>query len=517
MAHPSEKPGGKEVQKAPEKRLTTQEKRQLRAKLIAEKDKRVAEIREEFEKRIRKSSEKISEVAIGEIEAQMNKQLIEVNKFYKEEIAKLDQHKVSVSQSFDKLSAEIIQRANDKANARKIMIVMIMERNMSGEYMTTEEAAEIDMALDKLATFQQNNPKLEKLYNKITAEETLAESDYAQVLDMLKPYDLKKANPSSTEAFQASHAGILIGAMSADQRKELVQQMIKTEKGNPEQFVDMLISMGLMDEQTALQTLEGTKYKDDVSKKIEDGTYKKRHKEMEAARQEYHQQREAHYSKYRGQYNKNIVDKVISGKGLLGLGGMVWGFLTTTINVMASRRKGEKMHQWLGRAAKNPYVYAGLAGMAAGAEITGSNLKAGTWFGAGPVSRVFNDVMEDDGGEPEVADYKANARSKLKEIKESAPQSMLSYLENGGYNKVQELRTKIDQEKRFRQAKNMPLVITVDELITMETNPDQLARLQSLKGSNEQNRSRQLTTISEAGYILKLTTNEQFNETFKTA
>ncbi len=511
MGKSAEKPGGNEAPKnAPQKRLTTEEKREIRAKLIEEKDKRVAELREEFEERVRRSSEKISEIAIGKWEEQMNKQLQEINEVYKAEIAKLD----AAIEPRENFKEEIIQHANDKANARKIMVVMIMERHMSGEYVTTEEVAEIDMALEKINEFQEKNPQIEQLYKKIKDEESLKESDYAQVIDMLEPRDLKTADRTSRESLRASHAGILMGAMNEDQRKELVTQFIKSEKGDSEKFVDMMISMGYLQEQDALQLLEGSKYKDQISKKIEDGTYKKQQKEMEAARKEYQQQREQYYSKYRGNYNKNIAEKVFSGKGLIGLGGMVWGFLTTAVNVMASRKKGEKFHKWIGRAATNPYVYAGLAGIAAGAEITGSNLKAGTWFGAGPISRGFNDLMEDKDEEPEVADYKANARNKLKEIKSNAPQSMVAYLENGGFNRIQELRAKIDREKRFRQSKKMPLVITIDELITMETNPAQISRLQSLKGTNDQNRNAQLTTISEAAYILQIDTNEKFVQVF---
>ncbi|HMR00975.1 MAG TPA: hypothetical protein PKA32_01165, partial [Candidatus Gracilibacteria bacterium] len=270
MGKSAEKPGGNEAPKnAPQKRLTTEEKREIRAKLIEEKDKRVAELREEFEERVRRSSEKISEIAIGKWEEQMNKQLQEINEVYKAEIAKLD----AAIEPRENFKEEIIQHANDKANARKIMVVMIMERHMSGEYVTTEEVAEIDMALEKINEFQEKNPQIEQLYKKIKDEESLKESDYAQVIDMLEPRDLKTADRTSRESLRASHAGILMGAMNEDQRKELVTQFIKSEKGDSEKFVDMMISMGYLQEQDALQLLEGSKYKDQISKKIEDGTY----------------------------------------------------------------------------------------------------------------------------------------------------------------------------------------------------------------------------------------------------
>lgn len=494
--------------------LSSKEKAKTIENLRTAMEEKVEQIREDFEDRMKKSSPDVSERAIGKWEQLMIEQIKEVKKFYQYEIDKLKQ----ASSRREAFVGNIVEQVNEKANTRRMMILMLMESKMEGEYVTTEEVADIDESLQKITEFVKTNPRIEKTYNKINSKEKLTKEDYQVVINMIEPVDMTKISPNSPEAFRATFAGTLMGVMSMDQRKELVKQFKESnKKEHTADFVDILLRLGLLSDEDGVDLVKGTQDEQQIAQKVEKGFYKEERDRMDEARKEYRAQREQFYKQYRGKYNKNIVEKVISGKGILGIGTFVWGFLTTAINVMALKKKGEKPHQWLGRVAKNPYVYAGLGGMAAGAEITGSNLKAGTWFGAGPVSRVVGDVLEDNEKEPEIADYKANAREQLAKVRESSPKQFIGYLEHGGFSTMQELRAKIDREKKFRSAKGFPLHITVEELLQMETDPEQKARLQALKGKNEQAINKNLTITSEAAYALQISTNDAFVTEFKKA
>lgn len=324
---------------------------------------------------------------------------------------------------------------------------------------------------------------------------------------MLKPYDILSQRSANTAAYEATSAGVLVGAMSSKEREELIHHFMDSERKNETpQLIDAFLTMGLLEDEQAVSLLKGTPYETEIKQKIETGHYKQERARME-------QEQEKNFEKYRGIYNENIVSRVV-GKPLFGLLGMVWGVATVGLNMMVSYPKGsgpgrmKRIAAWAKNVVKNPYTWAGLAATAGGAELTSTSLKTGGWFGAGPISRMLEKSEKEDEKLPEI---EKASREKLREIHDAGPKPLDAYLKNGGFETIQKLRDQIIREKKRR-------IITIDELMKLETSDAQRARLQQMKlipTESQESINAKLTTISEAAFVLKIKTDQEFQKAYK--
>lgn len=477
-------------------------------RVLKERDEKLKLIEKAFDDRIKKSSRNVSQRAIGAWEKMKNRQLREVAAFYSAKIKEFEQQAGTTSQGKETLAQELIKEAGQKAETRRIFLITLLESKIEGEHATTEEVAAIDKAVEGITQFEKQNPELEKLFEKITGKEALEESDYDKVIKILKPHDIISQDATSGAAFEATSAGILVGAMSVKEREQLVKYFMESDKkAETPQLVDALLVMGLLEEHQVTSLLKGTPYENEINQKMKQGHYKQE-------RQRIAQARESHVQKYRGIYNENINSRFWGQKPFFGLLAMVWGTTTFALNALVSYPKGsgkgrmKRVATWMKNMTKNPYTWAGLAATAGGAEVTGTSLKTGGWFGTGPIARMLE---KSDKKKDQMPELEATAHQKLEEIREAGPTPLNAYLEHGGFNTIKELRKNIIRENKKR-------IITIDELIKLETNPAQKQRLQQMKlipTENEESINAKLTTVSEAAFILKIKNDEEFQEAYK--
>lgn len=111
----------------------------------------------------------------------------------------------------------------------------------------------------------------------------------------------------------------------------------------------------------------------------------------------------------------------LAGKPMVGALVGLWGLVLTTFNLVANIPNMKKEGNW-GAIAKNPYIYAGIAGMAAGTEIfTGTLNDNSEWFGNGLLSKTATEL----GGEKE-SQKEASTRA--------AKQKLTKYFSQGNNN-----------------------------------------------------------------------------------
>lgn len=163
----------KTPEKAGEKPVSSKELEAFTTKLLKERDKQLEKIEEAFDKRMKESSEKVSQRAVGAWKSMKNRQLREVAAFYDGKIKEFEQRAKSSSKSRESIAEELISDAEQKAETRRVFLIMLLESKVKGEFVTTEEVAQIDSAIEGLSAFEQKNPQLEELFNKIVEKRDL--------------------------------------------------------------------------------------------------------------------------------------------------------------------------------------------------------------------------------------------------------------------------------------------------------------------------------------------------------
>ena len=496
----NEKPQQPKPKSAPEKRdLET-----VIENMTKERDEKVMLIRETFNERIAKSSNKISERAIGAWENMRNKQINGIYNFYNSKIEEFKTKAMQGWQDREALATQLMEEARQKADTRKLLLTMLIDSKKKGESVTTKEVAEIDKAASGLMEFEKTHAHLEPLITKMAKKEKpLEKSDYEAVVAILSPHDIAKEGATSAAAFEATAAGILVGAMSPEQRGELIKVFMSgNRRSETPALMDAFLGMDIITYAQARELLKGTAFEEKITKKIDSGKYN-------GQRADLAKQREKDTAKYSGIYNQNVVSRFI-GKPLLGLVAMVWGVATMGVNFLMARKKGEKgtTLKALGRSLKNPRFLGGAAAAGVGLEIAGTGMKTDAgWFGGGAISRGLDKVGESTKEEntPE-----SKAKNFIQEIKEKGSKALKAYITNGGYTSMKNLRTEIIRERS--EHKN-PRKISLEELIKTEKDPNQKARLQamlSLSPAERHSINLDIEKVAEAGSILKIKTNDQF-------
>lgn len=508
---PSKAPEHKEV-----KPPTRKEVEAFKKKLEEDYKKQKELIEKTFDERMKESSDTVSQRAVGAWERMKAKQLADLEAFYNTQLRALKERAKTASGSREKLAESLRKEAEEWAKGRRLLLTNIMSSIMKTEHVTTEEVAEIDRAINEaineFTAYEKLHPELDDLFTRIVNKEKLKPEDYSMVVKILNPLDLTKHPTGDKTGIETTAAGLLVGAMSAEQRGELIKTFMRSgRKNETPQLIDAFITLGLITETQAENLLAGTPYLQQVQTKRESGHYERERKRITAAR-------EKQYQKYRGIYAENINNRFWFRKPFWGALAMVWGATTFAVNAMVSYPKGsgkgrlKRVATWMGNMAKNPYTWAGLAAAAGGAEVTGTSMKTGGWVGAGPISRAIESIGEDEEKGPSIEE---NARKRLEEIRASGPPHLNEYLENGGFKTLQKLRTEILRERKEGRQKRS---INIGELLKMETDERQIRRLQALKARTPlsvQTINARFITVSEAAHILKLKTEKAFLETYK--
>ncbi|MBU1953666.1 hypothetical protein KKH03_01690, partial [Patescibacteria group bacterium] len=422
---------------------------------------------------------------------------------------KIEEYKKAAPQSLDreKYAQELMEEARQKADTRRVLMETLIDSKKKGEGVTTEEVAQIDKAVNGLIEFEKTHAHLDPLLEKIAKKEKpLEKADYEAVIAILTPHDIIKDDAVSQSAFESTAAGILVGAMTPEQRVELIKVFMYGERrSETPALMDTFLGMDLISDAQARELLKGTPFEEEIVKKIESGQYRAQRKALA-------QQRDKDAEHYRGIYNENVVGRFM-GKPLLGLVAMVWGGATMFVNFLMARQKGEKFTtiKALGRSLKNPRFLLGAGVAAGGLEVTGTGMKLREgWFGGGAVSRGIERIGKWAEGEEKGKTLEEKAKNVITEIKENGAPPLKSYLEKGGYMALTTLRAEIIAE---RAQHKKPRNIELAELIKTEKDSDQKARLQDMLALPQASRdiiNDDLGMVAEAGSILKLKSNEEF-------
>jgi hypothetical protein len=307
-------------------------------------------------------------------------------------------------------------------------------------------------------------------------------------------------------SFEATSAGVFLGMMSQAQRYKLVEVFMDSpKKKDTVVLIDAFLSTGnltrdqgeaLFQEAVSKGVLTQEQFAADYKKKLDSGYYQEQVNKFKAMLEE------EKGRDYTGIFSENIVNRAV-GTPIVGGLAAFWGFLVAAVNIMVTVANKDDKHK-IASILKNPYVYAGLGGMAVGIEMV--TVKKGTsLLDGGAISTALEGASES--GEKEQQTVERNARTRISEVMDS-PTEITAYLKEGGFTTIQALRT----EKISHQQKPE---IKVDELLPLEKDATNKARLEAMKHLEyvkEEEVNTRLTLVSEACSILKIDDKDKFTK-----
>ncbi len=173
------------------------------------------------------------------------------------------------------------------------------------------------------------NPEKLALLQKILAKSTLEPQDYQKIVSFLHPADLRTIQGDANKLFEASESGLLIAAMSPEQRLELVKAFYQLKPAAEAQdFVDALIYAKVLTLQQAetLSNQEGVKPAEQqrLKQALENGNFSAGIREYEKLLAS-----TAHANEGRGAGSIFSDNTTMAALGMIGLGG-----LTAILNAM---------------------------------------------------------------------------------------------------------------------------------------------------------------------------------------
>lgn len=482
--------------------------------------KRRDELVERLEKlkseKVSPGSSDLSERANAIMQSIIQKQLDEIDGLKVEAEKKFQEESKQGHQSLDLLADEILKDLTDKGTVKIASFESTMNRLVKDKFVVTSEVYEISKVLEGIEAVQKASPELQQAFQKLQENKELTDDDFKAIIASLNPFDIDQQRHDSSKNFEATNAGVCLRFMRPDQRYKLVE-MFMDPTINPQknkdsvQFLEALLSSGHLtrtqgEELFAKAIKTGLLTEDDYEKtykpKLETGgEYEKANRELQKAVEEELQKG------YYGEYADNIMNRVV-GKPALGALTTAWGFILVLLNVLANKKD-------LKNLAKNPYFYAGLAGMGYGAEMMTSTMKKGAseyaWgtVGGGIVSHAINSMDNQSDAEKE----QKQARAKLEKLYPAMNPTAKEYIEQplGGFETI----AKVREEKETQELIGEERIITLDDLIKAETSTDakeKIMAMKELKPSEQEACVIQINEVAEIGPRLNVTSDRDFKK-----
>jgi hypothetical protein len=473
----------------------------------------VDRVEEIFKKHVSAANPALQERGFPELERMKAGWIADIEKLFNERKQKYEEMSVTAGMNMPaerrNLMNEILAGATRDAETKLKLIEGAIEKTKTGEQVGSADAGNVERAVKGVEKLMNANPDLQETGLKLTEgknrADDLTERDYFNVITLLRPYDISRQSTDAKSTFEATSAGTLIGLMSPEQRYRLMQVLMTSQKKDETvSIMDGLLSVGLlsrdqgeslMKEAIAKGLLTQQRFDGDFKAKFEQGYY-------DAEVQKYRAIINAEdRQKYAGVYSENIMNRVV-GRPLVGGLLALWGLILVTLNVAANWKDKQAM-------LKNPYIYAGAAGVLAGTEIaTGTLNRKTSWFGAGVVSRGLYKLG--GAGDEKKNYFEMETRGKIANVLLNAPAPLVAYLDGGGYATMLELRAEKSQKGE------KPLV-TVDELIQKEktkgadAQAGRLAQLKTMSFVSVADVNMKLNMVSEgASNVLNIENNEAF-------
>lgn len=469
-------------------------------KSFAEKKEEVLdEFVEKYKPKISPGSRDIDEIALGKFNNTVGKLKLEIDECFNQRMQDFASAAAQSVADREALKDELIDKAAEDARKRIDGYKAILDKYVKGPEVVTSEVRDIDHAVSGMDKVLNGDPKLQEVMEKLGKKEKLDKADYERVVYFLNPQDVNKPTQSPEETFDASAAGYLIGMMNVGQRVELVEVFIDSNKGNDaSQLIDAFLRAGLIEKEDGEKLfllaidkgkLQQKTFEDDFQKKLSEGFYAEEvGKNRDAIQGEVNQY-------YNGIYATNIMNRVV-GRPLIGGLMAAWGLIWFGLNAAVNK----------GKFWKSPYSFAALAAAGVGTEVATGGLKRGApWIGGGVFGQMFHG---DDTTEKRIGRLEDNARNQLMEVYKGGPDELVSYLNNGGYETIRDLRLQMEREKKEPY-------VTIDGLIKIEAekNPvqrDRLEKMKTLAIVNEDSINKKMNKVAEASHILKIKDNETF-------
>ncbi len=404
----------------------------------------------------------------------------------------------------DTMLQQLLDTATVEAQQKIQALDAVIQRNKKDVFITTGEAYEIEKAVLGVDKMLEEDKKIQEAGMKLMEGKNLADQDYLYIVSILNPYDVFKQRTDIKNTFEATSAGVLVGMMSPSQRYRLVEVfMDSAKKKDTTVLIDAFLRTGnlsrdqgeaLLNEAVSKGILTNEQFQRDFKAKLDQGYY-----EQEV--QKFKQMIETEVRKdYTGVFADNIMNR-LSGRPVIGGIMALWGFILVALNLTANIKNKSS---WL----KNPYIWAGAAGMMAGTEIASGTVKMGTpWLGAGVIGRGLESMSETD--EAKKNALKKKARDDIGNFIMNSPKELVDYLDKGGYETMLEIR-------RAKIAEKKSQAFNLDELIESEKKKSgtQAQKLTALKTStfiSETEINKKFNTLAEeADNILGLQNNAEF-------
>jgi len=502
----------------PEKAATPLEKStQAFAEKLEERREALVERLEKLRSdKVSPGSSDLDERANAIMQSIIQKQLGEIDTLKTEAETKFKERAQLGSQSLDVLADEILKDVTEKGTVKIQSFESTMNRLVKDKFVVSSEVYDIAKVLEGIASIEKDTPELQAAFQKLQENKELTDNDFKAIIQSLNPLDVNQQRQDSTKSFEATNAGVCLRFMRPDQRYKLVELFMDSSI-NPEkskdtvQLLEALLSAGqltrLQGDELFQKTIKaGLLTQEDYEKtykpKLETGgEYEKAAQELQKTIDEERQK------EYYGQYADNIMNRVV-GKPMVGALTTAWGFMLVLMNVLANKSN-------LKALAKNPYFYAGLAGMGYGTEMMTGTMKKGAspqlfgTVGGGIVSNAIETMDNESDADRE----QKNARKRLEKLYPSMTPLAKEYIEQplGGFETI----TKIRNEKEAKELEGDKLVITIDELIEAEKSSDakeKLISMRSLKQSEQDACLIQLNQIAEITPRLNVTSNVDFKK-----
>lgn len=490
--------------------------KEFQKSMIKQRDKLISEVGKAFDKKLTPGSGKIDERAVHRMEEIRNKQQLAIHYFFKHKINEYAKNIESQNSNLKELATELQKSAIAKGNKRIDALKGILENKIEGSQVTNLDVLEVDMAIQVMESFEEDNPTLPALMEKVLKRTNLTEEDYKQIVNLINPLDMRgKAREGSSvkdpiKLFEATTAGAFIGSMDDGQRLDLAIAFMKTpgKKNQTKAFLDSMLNMGLFNKVNGETVLDKAKELNVITQGEYTGMITKLNNDVyarEAA--EYGREIEKELNKfYKGRYARGLVDRMV-GKPFWGILAMGWGAATLALNTMVA--KGNPKHF-------GPYWYAGLAGLIFGTESAFGSLKRGDSetggvlastfaLGSGPVSAGLSKI----GDKSEKQEGLENNEKLFKKDYLNSPKEVRQYLDKGGFAKILELKAEISKDKNRTKEINVTELLKLEDTGKPGADDERyglLNAMMSTLNNKAQNCTRALNRLSNLAATLKIKT-----------
>lgn len=454
-------------------------------KLEEKRDEALEKIDEIYEQKYKELKIRPKSIAEGELNRLVDNQRKKIREFYGEKISKLIALRGDIDAQFNEMNAEL-----EKNNASVLQTLKLsLAANIHGEDLTPESVYGVKRTMEAIDEMKKSNPKLFEIYETLIDKGKLTPDNYKTIISTLNSSDIESTFTDPKKSFEATATGAIIARMDKEQRKELIKNLIESDKkADTGQIIESFLMGGLLEKEEVKDLWNNAKQKGLITPEQD---LKFNQTDYSQKAQEFQQQvREQIQKTYGGRYHRNAMDAFV-GMPLLKTIGALWGTTVLALNIANNRND-------LASLIKNPWAIAG-----AGALGTSLYFGGGKFIG----DTLFGGSEEEKEDSPETK----NAKATLEQIYTKGNLQFKNYLENGGFNTLIKFREQLKDKETIDS-------LTIEELMKLETTQEQKDRLKLLQTENNTSAgaiNTQFIQVLKSAKTARITTDAQMRELIK--